>query len=252
VHDLTGRTAIITGAASGIGRAQAELLAAQGANVILADRDTAGEGVAGLIGSRARFVLHDVTSEESWPRVVRAALDTFGGIDILVNTAGVPGTEQPIEDLSVETFTMVWQVNTLGVFLGLKSVVPTMKAAGRGAIVNVISAAAMTASPGTHAYAASKWGTRGMTRTAARELARFGIRLNSIYPGPVHTPMLESVGVSADLIAMSITDVDFAARPEDIAQATLYLVSDEARYAYGAELAVDGGQSIASGGPTRR
>jgi len=252
MHDLTGKTAIITGSASGIGRAQAELFAVQGANVIVADRDAAGKEVAGAIGSAACFVQHDVTSLESWSRIVEAALETFGGIDILVNTAGVPGTEQAIEDLSLDTFTMVWQVNTLGVFLGIKSVVPTMKTAGRGAIVNVVSAAAMTASPGTHAYAASKWGTRGMTRTAARELARFGIRVNSIYPGPVHTPMLESVGVSADYIATLITDVDFAARPEDIAQATLYLVSDEARHAYGAELAIDGGQSIASGGPTRR
>lgn len=247
MHDLKGRTAIITGSASGIGRAQAELLAAQGANVMVADRDTAGEGVAGVIGSRARFVLLDVTSEESWSRVVRAALDAFGGIDILVNTAGITGPAEAIEDLSVETFTQVWQVNTLGVFLGMKSVVPTMKAAGKGAIVNVVSAAAMTASPGTHAYAASKWATRGLTRTVARELARAGIRVNSIYPGPVHTAMLGATGISADDIAKVITDVDFAALPADIAQATLYLVSDEARYAYGTELAVDGGQSIASG-----
>lgn len=247
MHDLTGRTAIITGSASGIGKAQAELLAAQGANVIVADRDHAGEEVARAIGSKGRFVMHDVTSEKSWSQVVRTAKDAFGAIEILVNTAGITGPADAIETLSVETFSRVWQVNTLGVFLGIKAVVPTMKAAGKGAIVNVVSAAALTASPGTHAYAASKWGTRGLSRTVARELAPAGIRVNSIYPGPVHTPMLGATGVSADDIAKIITDVDFAARPEDIAQATLYLVSDEARYAYGTELAVDGGQAIASG-----
>ena len=243
MHNLSGKVAIVTGAASGIGKAQAKLLAAHGASVIVADVDPAGANVAEAIGEKALFTAHDVTSEGDWARLVELAENRFGSVDILINTAGI-SISGSITEMTAEAFTKVWQVNTLGVFLGIKAVVEPMKRAGGGAIINIASAAAFKGYPGTHAYSASKWAVRGLSKTTARELASSGIRVNSIYPGPVDTPLLRNRGQDPDHIAKMVTDVGFAAQPEDIAQATLFLVSSEARYAYGAELCVDGGQSI--------
>ena len=243
MHNLSGKVAIITGAASGIGKAQAELLAAHGATVIVADVNPAGANVAEAIGEKALFAVHDVTSEGDWAALVELTKERFGSVDILINTAGI-SISGSITETTAETFTKVWQVNTLGVFLGIKAVVEPMKQAGGGVIINVASAAAFRGYPGTHAYSASKWAVRGLSKTTARELASSGIRVNSIYPGPVDTPLLRNRGQDPDQIAKFVTDVGFAAQPEDIAQATLFLVSNEARYAYGAELCVDGGQSI--------
>ena len=243
MHNLSGKVAIITGAASGIGKAQAELLAAHGATVIVADVNPAGANVAEAIGEKALFAVHDVTSEGDWAALVELTKERFGSVDILINTAGI-SISGSITETTAETFTKVWQVNTLGVFLGIKAVVEPMKQAGGGVIINVASAAAFRGYPGTHAYSASKWAVRGLSKTTARELASSGIRVNSIYPGPVDTPLLRNRGQDPDQIAKMVTDVGFAAKPEDIAHATLFLVSNEAGYAYGTELCVDGGQSI--------
>jgi 3alpha(or 20beta)-hydroxysteroid dehydrogenase len=240
---LDGKVAIITGAASGIGAAQASLLAAEGAAVVLADISPEGEKVAAEIGGNAIFVSHDVTRQESWTNLVETAERQFGRIDILVNTAGISRSGS-IDDITVEMFMSVFQVNTLGVFLGTKAVVGPMTRAGGGAIVNIASAAAFHGYPGTHAYSASKWAVRGLTKTTAKELASRKIRVNAIFPGPISTKLLIGRGHDPDAVARVVTAVGYAGAPEDIAAATLYLVSEDARYVYGAELAVDGGQAI--------
>ena len=241
---LDGKVAIVTGAASGIGAAQARILGGAGANVILADiNPDRGQAVAAAIGANAIFVAHDVTSQESWTSLVEVAERRFGRVDILVNTAGI-SRGGSIEDMTLETFMSVFQVNTVGVFLGTKAVVGVMTRLGGGAIVNVASAAAFHGYAGTHAYSASKWAVRGLTKTTARELASRKIRVNAIFPGPISTDLLIGLGQDPDAVARAVTAVGYAGAPEDVAAATLYLVSDDARYVYGAELAVDGGQAI--------
>ena len=241
---LDGKVAIVTGAASGIGAAQATALGNAGAKVILADvNPDRGQEVAEAIGENAIFVTHDVTSPESWTNLIDVAERRFGRVDILVNTAGI-SIGGSIEEMTPETFMRVFQVNTLGVFLGTKAVVGVMTRIGGGAIVNVASAAAFHGYPGTHAYSASKWAVRGLTKTTAKELAPRKIRVNAIFPGPISTDLLIGRGQDPDAIARAVTAVGHAGTPEDIAAATLYLVSDDARYVYGAELAVDGGQAI--------
>ena len=241
---LDGKVAIVTGAASGIGAGQAIALAGAGANVILADLNSErGQKVAESIGANAVFVTHDVTSQESWTNLIDVTERRFGRIDILVNTAGI-SRGSSIEETTGETFMTVFQVNTLSVFLGTKAVVGAMTRIGGGAIVNTASAAAFHGYPGTHAYTASKWAVRGLTKTTARELAPRKIRVNAIFPGPISTDLLIGNGQDPDAVARAVTAVGFAGAPEDIAAATLYLVSDDARYVYGAELSVDGGQAI--------
>lgn len=241
---LQGKVAIITGAARGIGEAQARAIAAEGASVILLDVRPEGEMVAQAIGATASFLHHDVTDEAGWTKVVTLAQERFGRIDILVNTAGIVAPSQPLAETSAEWFMDVFKVNTLGVMLGMKAVAGPMTSAGSGAIINTVSAAAFTGGPFTHPYTASKWAARGLSKAAANELAKSGIRVNAIFPGLVGTHMLWDLGVEPDQVAQAITPVGFAAQPRDIADATVFLASDEARYIYGAELAVDGGMSI--------
>lgn len=240
---LDGKVAIVTGAASGIGAAQARALAAEGASVVLADISPDAQKVAEEIGGKAIFISHNVTQQESWTNLVEATERRFGRIDILVNTAGI-SRSGAIEEMTAETFMSVFQVNTLGVFLGIKAVVGHMSRIGGGAIVNVASAAAFHGYPGTHAYSASKWAVRGLTKTTARELAPRKIRVNAIFPGPISTNLLIGRGQDPEAVARAVTAVGHAGTPEDIAAATLYLVSEDARYVYGAELSVDGGQAI--------
>lgn len=241
---LQGKVAIVTGAARGIGEAQARAIAAEGASVILVDIRPEGEKVAADIGPNAVFVQHDVADEAGWTKVVALAEERFGRIDILVNTAGIVAPSQPLAETSADAFMDVFKVNTLGVMLGMKAVVGAMTRAGAGAIINTVSAAAFTGGPATHPYTASKWATRGLSQAAANELAKSKIRVNAIFPGPVATHMLWDLGVDPDQLGQMITPAGFAAQPRDIADATVFLASDEARYIYGAELSVDGGQSI--------
>lgn len=240
---LDGKVAIVTGAARGIGFAQARMLAGEGAAVVLTDVSPDGQRQAGSISGKTMFVEHDVSDWESWERVVRTTEKAFGGVHILVNTAGIV-RGGAIEDTTAEIFKKVFEVNTLGVFLGTKAVVEPMTRAGGGAIVNVCSSSAFRGEARTSAYSASKWAVRGLTKTTAKELASRRIRVNALFPGPTDTDLLRELGVDPDHVAAMITPVEFAASPDDIASATLYLVSDEARYVYGAELAVDGGHSI--------
>ena len=240
---LADKVVVISGAARGQGEAEARLFAAEGACVLLGDvLDAEGEAVAGSLGDRAAYLHLDVSSEADWGAVVALALERFGRIDALVNNAGIMRVT-PIASCSKEDFQRVLEVNLVGAFLGIQAVVDPMRAAGGGSIVNISSVSGYAAVPGQAAYSASKFGLRGLSKTAAVELGPLGIRVNSIHPGIIETPMIES----AELL-----DVDWggivsnlplarAGQPEDIARLALFLCSDEASYSTGAEFLADGG-----------
>jgi 3alpha(or 20beta)-hydroxysteroid dehydrogenase len=193
VSDLTGRlagrTAIVTGAARGLGESIARLFAAEGAHVVVTDiRAEAARQVAGDLPGRAHFVEHDVTDEASWQDVLRQTADTFGRPDVLVNNAGI-GHRAPVVRLARTDLERVLAVNLVGPILGMKVIGADMQAAGRGSIVNVSSMAGMAGVFPVIAYSASKWGLRGATRAAAIELGRHGVRVNSLHPGGILTPL---------------------------------------------------------------
>jgi 3alpha(or 20beta)-hydroxysteroid dehydrogenase len=188
---LEGKVALITGAAGGIGAASARRFAAEGALVLLTDADADAEGAERLqaeLGDRASAREHDVSSEEGWREAVAWALETHSRIDVLLNNAGI-FLAAPLADTSLEEFRRVIDVNVVGVFLGMRAVAPAMSERRAGSIVNVSSVAGLTGSPMLTAYAASKWAVRGMTKVLAKELARFGVRVNSLHPGQIDTDM---------------------------------------------------------------
>lgn len=239
-HKLVGKTAIITGAAQGQGACEARLFAKHGANVVLTDINPAGAELAKEIGDKAIFVSHDVANEAAWQDVVAKAVQRFGKLDILVNNAGVfkPGK---LEDTTVEQFDLHYRVNQLGLFLGCKSVVAAMRASGGGVIVNTSSGAGLRGYPGIFAYTASKWAVTGMTKSAAAELAADLIRVNSIHPGLVATPMLDDHSPEALEGFAAATPLKRIAQADEIAELALYLCSDSAAYITGATVAIDGG-----------
>lgn len=238
---LEGKVAIVTGAARGQGEAEVRLFASEGASVIVADvLDEQGEKVADSIGKAATFAHLDVSSEEQWAAVAEKAQE-FGGADILVNNAAII-RPAAIEDTSLEEYMQVVNVNQIGTFLGMKSVFEQMKDKGRGAIVNISSIDGMQSKNGLISYTASKFAIRGMTKTAAIEWGRFGIRVNSIHPGGVNTPMGNPMGdPAAEKEPYQFQAINRIGKPEEIANAALFLASDEASYVTGAELSVDGG-----------
>lgn len=237
-----GKGVIITGAARGQGEAEARLFAAEGARVLLADvLDAEGEAVAAELGAAARYVHTDVSREADWEALIAEALTFAGRIDVLVNNAAVI-RPSAIEDTTLEQYMAVININQVGCFLGMRAVMPTMRAGGGGAIVNISSIDGMASKNGLISYTASKFATRGMTKTAAMEWGRYGIRVNSVHPGGVNTimgnpishPALETVPYQQQAIAR-------IGRPEEIAAAVAFLASDDASYITGTELVVDGG-----------
>lgn len=245
--DLSGKTAIVTGAGQGLGEAVARVLASRGASVVLTDvNGETGEAVAADIrssGQKATFIKHDVSNENDWKTVVDAALSEFGKLDILVNNAGLIAFH-PFAEMDVELFDRVIRVNVRGTFLGCKSVFPAMKANGSGAIVNVSSMSAMISNmPGSAAYSTSKGAVRSMTKAASVDYVRHNIRVNSVHPGVISTPFLKPYldDPKVRVEAMGRTPMDRPAEPEEIARAVAFLVSDDASYMTGSELVVDGG-----------
>jgi 3alpha(or 20beta)-hydroxysteroid dehydrogenase len=239
VGRLDGRVALITGAASprGQGAAEAALLAREGATVLLADiSDDEGEGTAESIGEAASYRHLDVTSESDWAEVVNWTLEQHGRLDVLVNNAGI-WLAKSLEETSLDDYRRVVEINQTSVFLGMRAVVPTMRAAKRGSIVNISSLAGLRGSSVPFAYAASKWGVRGMSRAAGAELAPHGIRVNAVFPGYVDTGMIEA---GHEEIAQRVPLGGRLATPEEIAEVVLFLASDASRYMTGAELVVDG------------
>jgi 3alpha(or 20beta)-hydroxysteroid dehydrogenase len=243
---LDGKVALITGGARGMGKSHARHFVEEGARVVISDvLDDRGKAVAeGLGDDHCRFVHHDVTSEADWAAAVAATLEAFGRVDVLVNNAGI-FRHAPIAEMAPDDFRKVIDVNLIGCWLGVHQVVGPMTAAGGGSIVNVSSIEGFVGAAGLSAYSASKFGIRGVTKSAAQELGPLGIRVNSVHPGGVMT----SMAVTA---AQTMVDVDPAgflkalpiarfAEPVEISRLVAFLASDESSYTTGAEFVADGG-----------
>jgi 3alpha(or 20beta)-hydroxysteroid dehydrogenase len=239
---LQDKVAIITGAARGQGEATARLFAAEGAKVVLTDlNDADGLRVAREIGDAALFVKHDVADEASWAAVVSAAEARFGRVAVLINNAAITYYAKLMETSKAD-FERLLSINLVGTFLGMKAVLPSMQAAKRGSIVNISSVNGLRGTLGMPAYDAGKWAVRGMSKAVALEGASMGIRVNTVHPGAIDTPMLNP-GNAMDLGKMSKAfGIAFGrvGRPEEVAHASLFLASDDASYISGAEIAVDG------------
>ena len=241
---LDGRVVIITGAARGQGEAEARLLAAHGAKVILTDiLAEQGAAVAADIGGSARFVEHDVASEEDWARVVDTAMSTFGAVNVLVNNAAI-SRPLKLEDTDMATYQHIIAVNQVGVFLGMRAVLEPMKRAGGGSIINVASVAGLQGTSTLFAYTASKWAVRGMSKSAALELARYNIRVNVINPGVIDTPINHDNPARMNQVLVQTTPMRRMGEPSEIAEAVLFVASDAASFATGADFTIDGGMSI--------
>ncbi|MEN9793438.1 MAG: hypothetical protein RL330_1516 [Actinomycetota bacterium] len=244
---LAGKVALITGAARGMGAAEARLFVDEGARVVITDvLEEQGRATAESIsadGSRCIFVRHDVTSEEDWAAATDAAIATFGRIDVLVNNAGI-FEQGSIMDTTLESYMRTIGINQVGVFLGMKAVAGHMVQRGSGSIINISSVAGMSGTPGFLAYGASKWAVRGMTRGVAKELAATGVRVNSIHPGIIDTPMLRTFSEAGEGVREAVRTripVGREAEPEEVARLALYLAGDESSYSTGSEFVVDGG-----------
>ena len=242
--ELDGFVALVTGAARGQGEAEARLLVERGARVVVADvLEDEGRAVADSLGSDAVFTRLDVADLDHWDAAVALAVDRFGGLDVLVNNAGICRTGS-IETMALEDFDAVVQVNLKGCFLGMRAAIPALRVGSRGSsIVNISSTAGFEGVPGVAAYVATKFAIRGMTKSAAIELGRDGIRVNSVHPGTIDTAMVSSPefdDVDKDAVFAALP-VPRIGRPREVAEMVCFLASPAAAYCTGAEYLVDGG-----------
>jgi 3alpha(or 20beta)-hydroxysteroid dehydrogenase len=237
--DLHKKIALISGGASGLGAASARAIVAAGGRVAIADiAREAGEALVKELSDRALFVPLDVTNPDHWRNAVGTVIGAFGGLNVLVNSAGVVDGGA-LGDFSLERWRGVIDTNLTGTFLGLSAAVDALKAAGSASVINISSVAGLQGTAGFHAYCASKFGIRGLTKSAALELAPFGIRVNSIHPGTILTPM--TAGVSPSM-AQSCAMQRFGEASE-IADMVVFLASDLSSFSTGAEFIADGGES---------
>ena len=242
------RTVIVTGGSRGMGSSHVRGFVAEGANVVIADvLEQEGRTVAGELGDHAIFSRLDVTSDRDWAATVAAAEDAFGPVSVLVNNAGIVRFG-PIAETEPATWRQVIDINLTGSYLGIRAVLASMRKAGGGAIVNISSGAGFTATFGLAAYVASKWGVRGLTKTAALELGRDNIRVNSIHPGAIRTPILADHAPDAAAMAatmagagVGLSAIPRIAEPEEITRMVLFVASDEASFSTGSEFIADGG-----------
>lgn len=245
---LAGEVALISGGARGLGRAIAEAFVREGARVCVGDvRIGLAHELAGELGEFAVALELDVTDEESWLAAIERTEATFGSLTVLVNNAGL-AEGAPIAETTLESYRRVTEVNQTGVFLGMKSVIPSMKRSGHGSIINMSSIDGLVGSPRIISYIASKWAVRGMTKAVAMEMGPFSIRVNSIHPGHVVTELGLPDGVEADAISAMVEDhtsrhapMQRTGTPEEIAAMAVFLASTESSYCTGAEFVVDGG-----------
>ena len=239
MNRLDGKVALITGGARGQGAAEAELFVEAGAQVIITDLlDDEGQATADRLGAACDFMHHDVASEDEWKSVVDSVVERHGRLDVLVNNAGI----FKVAGLS-ETSTEMWQqmlaVNQTGVFLGMRTAAPAMKANGVGSIINISSIAGLKSAGLAHAYSATKWAVRGMSKSAAVELAPHGVRVNSVHPGIIETAMLHEFGELRPAIEQNIP-MGRTAEADEVAKLVLFLASDDSSYCTGHEFVVDG------------
>jgi 3alpha(or 20beta)-hydroxysteroid dehydrogenase len=239
---LDSKVALISGGARGQGAAEGALFAAEGAAVVLTDvLDEEGRETAAACGGM--YLHHDVTSEQEWTQVVEAVMQRHGRLDVLVNNAGIFMSGR-IADMPLADYLRVIQVNQVGVFLGMKAVAGPMMAARSGSIVNISSIAGLRGGGGAVAYTASKWAVRGMTKSAAREFAPYGIRVNSIHPGLIETAMLHQLpGIDAGGLEERLNTIPLRriAEADEVAKLALFLASDDSSYSTGSEFIIDGG-----------
>lgn len=233
---LAGKVALISGAARGMGASHAREMVAHGAKVVCGDiLDIEGEQVVKDLGADARYVHLDVTRTEDWDAAVAIAIAEFGGVDVLVNNAGILNIGT-VEDYELAEWQRILDINLTGVFLGIRAVVPEMKKAGRGSIVNISSIEGMAGTVASHGYTATKFAVRGLTKSTAMELGQFGIRVNSVHPGLVKTPMAD--WIPEDIFQSALGRI---AQPKEISNLVVYLASDESSFSTGSEFVVDGG-----------
>ncbi|MCB1264573.1 MAG: glucose 1-dehydrogenase [Mycobacterium sp.] len=230
------KVALISGGARGMGAADARMLVAEGAKVVLGDiLDEQGAALAAELGDSARYVHLDVTSAEDWAGAVETAVNTFGKLNVLVNNAGI-AQAAPLKTVDMTRWQKVLDVNLTGPMLGIKAVIEPMVAAGGGSIINISSIEGLRGAVWMHSYVASKWGLRGLTKSAALELAPEKIRVNSIHPGFIRTPMTKHLPDNIVSAPMGRPGT-----PDEVATFVVFLASDESSFSTGAEYVVDGG-----------
>ncbi|MFD6401039.1 glucose 1-dehydrogenase [Nocardia sp. NPDC060249] len=236
---LTGKVAVISGGARGMGAAHARRFVAEGASVVIGDvLDDEGATVAKELGDSVAYRHLDVREPEQWAAIVAAAVEEFGGLHVLVNNAGIVNGNLLV-DFALDEWQRIIDINLTGTFLGMQAAVPALKDAGGGSIVNISSVEGMRGSPGLHGYTATKFAVRGLTKSAALELAPQGIRVNSVHPGLISTPMTE--GIPSDFLQIPLAR---AAEADEVSALVAYLASDESSYSTGAEFVVDGGLTV--------
>lgn len=236
---LDGKIALITGGARGQGKQEAERFAAEGATVYITDvLDDVGAATAAELGDQVTFLHHDVTSENDWTAVIAGITEAHGRIDILVNNAGI-FSMTPALETTLDAWNQMIAINQTGVFLGIRDVGRVMCEHGSGSIINISSIAGLAGVGRAHAYAASKWAVRGMSKSAALEFAAQGVRVNSVHPGIIDTDMLREFGGNLERITESIP-MGRTASADEVANVVLFLASDEASYCSGHEFVVDG------------
>lgn len=241
---VDGKVVLISGGSKGMGAAHARLLVAEGARVMLGDvLDEVGRALAAELGANAGFVHLDVTRPEEWTNAVAQCVDAFGGLDVLINNAGV-ASAAPIAEFPLDAWDKTLAINLTGTFLGMRASVPQLAKRPGASIINISSVEGLRGSAGLHAYVATKFAVRGITKSVALDVASMGIRVNSIHPGFVETDMTKNIDAGALQIPLGR-----GARPDEVSKLVLFLASDESGYSTGAEFVIDGG--LTAGVPHR-
>lgn len=239
-----GKVVLISGGARGQGAAEARALVAEGAKVVIGDiLHQDGEALAATLGPAACFVRHDVSSEADWQKAIEAAVELGGALHGLINNAGIY-IPRSLMETDAELFDRHVRINQLGCFLGMRAVVPAMEQSGGGSIVNISSTAGLRGTPHAFAYGATKWALRGMTKSAAADLAMQGIRVNSVHPGPIDTEMLKVRTPEENARRIQLVPMQRMGTVEEVTRLVLFLLSDESEYITGAEISVDGGAAL--------